>query len=222
MAPLARRARDVQDRGVVRDRRCCGRSCPTRSSHSADIGLMLGVVGFSAALAGAVVGGAATRGLGRRRALLGFGVAADARDRVDGARGRVPVGADVLRGHGRGAPDLGDGDRGAVHRDDGLLPARRGGHRLHRPGLGRRDRDGRRLDALGPLGRTRSATARTSSPRPRSRRPASRSPRPTARAIRTSRWCRRSAAALTAGSGPGAARSRRSVRRRDRAARAAW
>jgi PAT family beta-lactamase induction signal transducer AmpG len=38
-----------------------------------DIGVMLGFVGFGAALLGAAVGGVATRGLGRRRALLAFG-----------------------------------------------------------------------------------------------------------------------------------------------------
>ena len=38
-----------------------------------DIGVMLGVVGFSAALLGALIGGAAVPRLGRRRALLAFG-----------------------------------------------------------------------------------------------------------------------------------------------------
>ena len=38
-----------------------------------DIGVMLGFAGFGAALLGALTGGAATRGLGRRKALLVFG-----------------------------------------------------------------------------------------------------------------------------------------------------
>jgi MFS transporter, PAT family, beta-lactamase induction signal transducer AmpG len=40
-----------------------------------DIGLMLGVVGFSAALAGATLGGWLVTKLGRRRALIAFGIA---------------------------------------------------------------------------------------------------------------------------------------------------
>ncbi|MCA9706728.1 MAG: MFS transporter, partial [Myxococcales bacterium] len=39
----------------------------------ADLGVMLGAVGFTAGLLGALVGGAAVERLGRRRALLGFG-----------------------------------------------------------------------------------------------------------------------------------------------------
>src|SRR4051812_14921881 len=38
-----------------------------------DIGLMLGVVGFSAAFAGSMLGGALTAKLGRKRALILFG-----------------------------------------------------------------------------------------------------------------------------------------------------
>jgi predicted MFS family arabinose efflux permease len=38
-----------------------------------DLGVMLGFAGSGAALVGALIGGAATRGLGRRRALLAFG-----------------------------------------------------------------------------------------------------------------------------------------------------
>lgn len=40
----------------------------------ADIGLMLGVVGFSAAFAGSMLGGGLTATLGRRRALISFGL----------------------------------------------------------------------------------------------------------------------------------------------------
>ena len=47
----------------------------TDAGQSIDqLGVMIGIVGFSAALAGSLIGGAATAWLGRRRALVGFGV----------------------------------------------------------------------------------------------------------------------------------------------------
>ena len=137
-------------------RACCARSSSTRASLATSA-LMLGIVGFTAGLVGALAGRRAPSKLGRRRALIVFG----ALQTLAVPRSRSPrwgLVADALRGQRRRAPDHGMATAALF---TAMMDVSRAGsrrHRLHGAGLARRRSPPALAAAFGRVSARRSAT----------------------------------------------------------------